>query len=127
MAAAAPDRGCPVWCREGRGTRRSAVATSGRCTGHVAKLTRKISRSIFEPMFPEPTSDLAPRATAHAALGDPARLQITDMLLVGDASPSELAAMLGMPSTLLARRLCVLERAGIIPAAGRRRPPPHLP
>jgi ArsR family transcriptional regulator, arsenate/arsenite/antimonite-responsive transcriptional repressor / arsenate reductase (thioredoxin) len=50
----------------------------------------------------------------HAALADPARLQITDMLLTGDASPSELAAMLAMPSNLLAHHLNVLEQAGLI-------------
>ena len=50
----------------------------------------------------------------HAALADPARLQITDTLLAGDASPSELAAMLAMPSNLLAHHLHVLEQAGII-------------
>jgi len=50
----------------------------------------------------------------HAALADTARLQITDTLLSGDASPSELAAMLAMPSNLLAHHLGVLEQAGII-------------
>ena len=50
----------------------------------------------------------------HAALADTARLQITDTLLTGDASPSELAAMLAMPSNLLAHHLGVLEQAGII-------------
>ena len=50
----------------------------------------------------------------HAALADPARLLITDTLLAGDVSPSELAAMLGMPSNLIAHHLHVLEQAGII-------------
>jgi protein-tyrosine-phosphatase len=50
----------------------------------------------------------------HAALADPARLAIADTLLVGDASPSELAAMLAMPSNLLAHHLHVLEQAGVI-------------
>ena len=50
----------------------------------------------------------------HAALADTARLQITDTLLTGDASPSELAAMLAMPSNLLAHHLGVLEQAGLI-------------
>ena len=50
----------------------------------------------------------------HAALADPARLRITDTLLAGDASPSELAAMLAMPSNLLAHHLHVLEQAGLI-------------
>jgi ArsR family transcriptional regulator, arsenate/arsenite/antimonite-responsive transcriptional repressor / arsenate reductase (thioredoxin) len=65
-------------------------------------------------MFPERTSELARRVALHAALADPARLQITDTLLAGDASPSELAAMLAMPSNLLAHHLHVLEQAGII-------------
>ncbi|MFI5068670.1 MAG: MarR family transcriptional regulator, partial [Streptosporangiales bacterium] len=60
------------------------------------------------------TSDLARRVIMHAALADLARLQITDTLLAGDASPSELAAMLAMPSNLLAHHLHVLEQAGII-------------
>src|SRR5579859_815171 len=65
-------------------------------------------------MFPELTSDLARRVAWHAALADPARLQITDTLLAGDASPSELAATLAMPSNLLAHHLHVLEEARII-------------
>jgi ArsR family transcriptional regulator, arsenate/arsenite/antimonite-responsive transcriptional repressor / arsenate reductase (thioredoxin) len=65
-------------------------------------------------MFPDRTSDLARRATLHAALADTARLQITDTLLAGDASPSELAGMLAMPSNLLAHHVHVLEQAGII-------------
>jgi protein-tyrosine-phosphatase len=50
----------------------------------------------------------------HAALADPARLQITDILSAGDTSPSELAAMLAMGSNLLAHHLHVLEQAGLI-------------
>jgi protein-tyrosine-phosphatase len=65
-------------------------------------------------MLRELNSDLARRAAVHAALADPARLQITDTLLAGDASPSELAAMVGMPSNLLAHHLHVLEQAGVI-------------
>jgi ArsR family transcriptional regulator, arsenate/arsenite/antimonite-responsive transcriptional repressor / arsenate reductase (thioredoxin) len=60
------------------------------------------------------SSELERRAIMHAALADTARLQITDTLLTGDASPSELAAMLAMPSNLLAHHLHVLEQAGII-------------
>jgi ArsR family transcriptional regulator, arsenate/arsenite/antimonite-responsive transcriptional repressor / arsenate reductase (thioredoxin) len=59
-------------------------------------------------------SELERRAIMHAALADTARLLITDTLLTGDASPSELAAMLAMPSNLLAHHLHVLEQAGII-------------
>jgi protein-tyrosine-phosphatase len=65
-------------------------------------------------MKAELTSDLARRAGVHAALADPARLQITDTLRTGDTSPSELAAMLAMGSNLLAHHLRVLERAGLI-------------
>src|SRR5215470_16565176 len=65
-------------------------------------------------MKAERNSELERRAIMHAALADTARLQITDTLLTGDASPSELAAMLAMPSNLLAHHLHVLEQAGII-------------
>jgi len=65
-------------------------------------------------MNTERTSELTRRVAVHAALADPARLQITDMLLAGDASPSELAALLAMPSNLLAHHLRVLEQAGVI-------------
>ncbi len=62
----------------------------------------------------ERTERLARRAAVHAALADPARLRITDVLSDGDASPKRLGAMLGMPSNLLAHHLRVLEQAGII-------------
>src|SRR5215475_14624699 len=65
-------------------------------------------------MKPDRNPELERRAVMHAALADTARLQITDTLLIGDASPSELAAMLAMPSNLLAHHLHVLEQAGII-------------
>ncbi len=62
----------------------------------------------------EQTSELARRAAVYAALADPARLAVTDTLLAGDASPSELAAVLAMPSNLVAHHLHVLEQAGIV-------------
>src|SRR5512132_3681744 len=65
-------------------------------------------------MKTELTYGVAGRAAVHAALADPARLQITDTLSAGDSSPSELAAMLAMPSNLLAHHLHVLEQAGLI-------------
>ncbi|HEY6789765.1 MAG TPA: helix-turn-helix domain-containing protein [Trebonia sp.] len=65
-------------------------------------------------MNAEVIGDLERRAAVHAALADPARLAITDTLADGDASPSELAAMLAMPSNLLAHHLRVLEGAGIV-------------
>jgi len=65
-------------------------------------------------MITEQYSGLERRAEVHAALADPARLRITDVLADGDASPSELAAMLAMPSNLLAHHLQVLEGAGLV-------------
>jgi protein-tyrosine-phosphatase/DNA-binding HxlR family transcriptional regulator len=65
-------------------------------------------------MKSELTSGAAGGATVHAALADPARLQIIDTLSVGDTSPSELAAMLAIRSNLLAHHLGVLEQAGLI-------------
>jgi protein-tyrosine-phosphatase len=62
----------------------------------------------------EQVLDLEKRAAIHAALGDPARLRIVDILMVGDISPSELADALGMASNLVAHHLKVLESAGVI-------------
>ncbi len=59
-------------------------------------------------------SSVVGRAAMHAALADPARLQIIDTLGAGDTSPSELAVMLEMSSNLLAHHLHVLAQAGLI-------------
>jgi protein-tyrosine-phosphatase/DNA-binding HxlR family transcriptional regulator len=64
------------------------------------------------------------RARVHAALGDPARLAMVDTLLLGDASPGELAHALAMPSNLIAHHLKVLEDNGLLhrmPSEGDRR------
>lgn len=50
----------------------------------------------------------------HAALGEPARLAIVDRLTLGDASPTEVGAELGLPSNLLAHHVKSLERAGVV-------------
>ncbi len=65
-------------------------------------------------MNTEPRSELERRAAVHAALAEPARLRIVDTLTLGDASPSELAAMLKMPSNLLAHHLRALESVGLV-------------
>src|SRR6201996_57641 len=65
-------------------------------------------------MNDELMAELERRAAVHAALADPARLAITDALADGDASPSELAGMLAMPSNLLAHHLNVLEETGLV-------------
>lgn len=54
------------------------------------------------------------RARMHAALADPARLRMLDLLSFGDLSPTELREAIGVPSNLLAHHLNVLEREGII-------------
>jgi protein-tyrosine-phosphatase/DNA-binding HxlR family transcriptional regulator len=65
-------------------------------------------------MSVEANSDLRRRASLHAVLADEARLAIVDALMLGDASPSELASLAGMPSNLLAHHLGVLESRGLI-------------
>ncbi|GIE78488.1 putative regulatory protein, ArsR family [Actinoplanes philippinensis] len=59
-------------------------------------------------------SSLHVRARVHAALGDPARLAIVDALTLGDASPGEIAADLGMPTNLVAHHVSVLQDAGLL-------------
>ncbi|MEO5919828.1 MAG: helix-turn-helix domain-containing protein [Pseudolysinimonas sp.] len=53
-------------------------------------------------------------AARHAALAEPVRLRIVDLLSLGDWSPSELQTRLQLPSNLLAHHLNTLERAGLI-------------
>jgi protein-tyrosine-phosphatase/DNA-binding transcriptional ArsR family regulator len=50
----------------------------------------------------------------YAALGEPVRLRIVDELGLGDASPGELGALVGLPTNLLAHHLKVLDEAGLI-------------
>jgi protein-tyrosine-phosphatase len=54
------------------------------------------------------------RARVHAALGDPGRLSIVDMMILGDASPGEIGAALGMPTNLVAHHLNVLQDCGLL-------------
>ena len=65
-------------------------------------------------MRTERNGDLVKRASVHAALSDPARLQIVDRLMLGDASPSELAAEVGLTSNLLAHHLSTLQAVDLI-------------
>jgi protein-tyrosine-phosphatase len=60
------------------------------------------------------TYSLQARARIHAALGDPARLAIVDALILGDASPGEIAAGLTMPTNLVAHHVKVLQDAGLL-------------
>lgn len=54
------------------------------------------------------------RVAKHAALADPARLRMVDLLTLGDFSPTELQAELGMASNLLSHHLRALEEAGLV-------------
>jgi protein-tyrosine-phosphatase/DNA-binding HxlR family transcriptional regulator len=65
-------------------------------------------------MSVEQTFSSEDRARVHAALADPARVRIVDHLADGDATPSEVQALLQMPSNLLAHHLRVLEDAGLL-------------
>lgn len=70
------------------------------------------------------------RAKTFAALGDPHRLGIVDLLQVQDLSPAALCAALDIPGNLLAHHLRVLQDAGVIArehsAGDRRRTYVHL-
>lgn len=59
-------------------------------------------------------SSIEARAKIHAALGDPARLAIADILALADASPGEIGARLRMATNLTAHHLGVLADAGVI-------------
>lgn len=54
------------------------------------------------------------RAMLHAALSEPVRLTVVDALARQDASPGELATLVGLSSNLLAHHLKVLDDAGVI-------------
>lgn len=68
-------------------------------------------------MTTEASDLLARRARVHAALGEPARLAIVDMLALGDAAPGEIGARLNMPTNLVAHHLGVLQDAGVVSRA----------
>jgi protein-tyrosine-phosphatase len=57
---------------------------------------------------------LEDRARAYAALGDPSRLALIDLLANADLASGELGAQLGIPTNLTAHHLRVLEEAGLI-------------
>lgn len=60
------------------------------------------------------TRGLEARARAYAALGDPSRLAIVDLLAHDDLASGDLAARLDLPTNLLAHHLRVLEEAGLV-------------
>ncbi|OJX63553.1 MAG: ArsR family transcriptional regulator [Micrococcales bacterium 73-13] len=75
-------------------------------------------------------TSLAGRVAKYAALADPVRLRIVDLLTLGDVAPVELQGELGVSSSLLAHHLNQLEGAGLIvrtrSEADRRRTYLHL-
>jgi protein-tyrosine-phosphatase len=58
--------------------------------------------------------DLADRVRVHAALAEQSRLAIVDELALGDRTPGELGALVGLPTNLVAHHLWVLDEAGLI-------------
>lgn len=54
------------------------------------------------------------RAAVHRALGDRRRLRIVDALRLSDRTPTELRAMTGLASNLLAFHLGALEEVGVV-------------
>jgi len=59
-------------------------------------------------------TSLAGRVARYAALADPVRLRIMDLLTLGDAAPVELQTELGISSSLLAHHLNLLEREAML-------------
>lgn len=59
-------------------------------------------------------TQLERRAAKHAALSEPARLRIVDLLTLGDLSPTEIRVALGIPSNLITHHVNVLESAGMV-------------
>lgn len=64
----------------------------------------------------EATESLRRRAAVHAALGDPIRLELVDLLQLGDLSPQWAARRLGISPSLLSHHLRTLREAGVIEA-----------
>jgi protein-tyrosine-phosphatase/DNA-binding HxlR family transcriptional regulator len=62
----------------------------------------------------EITESIEQRAAKHAALSEPARLHIVDLLTLGDLSPSEIHQAVGIPFNLVTHHLNTLEAAGMI-------------
>ncbi len=57
---------------------------------------------------------MARRVGVHAALAEPTRLRLVDLLALGDLAPGELGRRLGLSSNLLAHHLRVLDDAGVV-------------
>lgn len=73
-----------------------------------------IESMTTEVKHTESVPSRAQRARALAALGDPTRLGVMELLSVQDLSPDVLAAALEVPGNLLAHHLKVLEAEGLV-------------
>lgn len=62
----------------------------------------------------ERTGEVEARAAKHAALSDPSRLRVVDLLTLGDLSPTEIRVALGLPSNLITHHLNVLESVAMV-------------
>ncbi|MCU1583436.1 MAG: ArsR family transcriptional regulator, partial [Microbacteriaceae bacterium] len=97
---------------------------------HCIILTDSFHSVKIEAMNTELMNQLEQRAAKHAALADPARLPIVDLLTLGEVPPGDLQSTLDMPSNLVAHHLKVLEGEGMVvrrrSEADRRRSYVHL-
>ena len=131
VAAAFSSNSSPVWPGDSRCAaipepittaarnalpRNSAVSRRHRAGAVVTPLilTEEDSSVKIEAMNSERTSELERRARLACRARRPCPAADHRHAADGDAAPSELAAMLAMPSNLLAHHLHVLEQAGII-------------
>lgn len=78
----------------------------------------------------ERSDEIERRAAKHAALSEPARLRIVDLLTLGDLSPTEIQVAVGIRSNLVTHHLNALEAVGMVARsrseADRRRSYVHL-
>ncbi|MFB2598030.1 helix-turn-helix domain-containing protein [Herbiconiux sp. P17] len=65
-------------------------------------------------MNTERNEAIAWRAAKHAALSEPARLRIVDLLTLGDLSPTEIQLALGIRPNLITHHLNTLEAVGMV-------------
>lgn len=62
----------------------------------------------------ERSTEVERRAAKHAALSEPARLRIVDLLTLGDLSPTEIQVALSIKSNLVTHHLNTLESVGMV-------------
>ena len=85
-----------------------------RAPGLGGGLTSTVGSTIIDSMDTEWHAEIERRAELHAVLSDPGRLSVVELLALGDRSPSELSAELGMASNLVAHHVGVLADHGLV-------------